>query len=110
MYCLINHLKFSSIQPQTETTKYTNKMKTTAITACILAAVTSTLAAPTADLKPLELTNLSAGVYSSTPPTTTLFSFSLKDPNANVDTKCSGYWYDIPPTCLDFLRTNTYIP
>lgn len=72
----------------------------TAITACVLAAVTSTLAAPTPDLKPLELTNLSAGVYSSTMPTTTLFSLALKDPNANVETKCSGYWYVLLPYLL----------
>jgi hypothetical protein len=25
-------------------------------------------------------------------PQTTLFGFSLKDPNTNIETKCSSYW------------------
>jgi hypothetical protein len=61
--------------------------------ALILAAATSTLAAPTPALKPLELTNLNAGIYSASMPTTALFSFGLKDPNTNTETTCSGYWY-----------------
>lgn len=67
-------------------------MKTASITTVALAVATSGLAAETAALKPLELTNLNAGIYYTSMPTTTLFSFSLKDPNSNTDTTCSGYW------------------
>lgn len=66
-------------------------MKTASI-ALALAAATSTLAADT-PLKPLELTNLNAGIYYTSMPITTLFSFSLKDPNTDTNTTCSGYWY-----------------
>ncbi|CAG8429825.1 unnamed protein product [Penicillium salamii] len=69
----------------------TRNMKTASI-ATVLAAATATLAADTSALKPLELTNLNAGIYSASMPTTTLFSFSLKDPNTNTSTTCSGYW------------------
>ncbi|CAG8264483.1 unnamed protein product [Penicillium olsonii] len=65
-------------------------MKTASI-ALALAAATSTLAADT-PLKPLELTNLNAGIYYTSMPITTLFSFSLKDPNTDTNTTCSGYW------------------
>ncbi|KAJ5347985.1 hypothetical protein MYU51_007933 [Penicillium brevicompactum] len=67
-------------------------MKTTSITTIALAVAGSALAADTAALKPLELTNLHAGIYYTSRPTTTLFSFSLKDPNSNTETTCSGYW------------------
>jgi hypothetical protein len=59
----------------------------------VLSAATSALAAPTSSLKPLELTNLNAGIYYTDMPTTCLFSFSLNDPNTNTNTTCSGYWY-----------------
>ncbi|OQE44954.1 hypothetical protein PENCOP_c002G00989 [Penicillium coprophilum] len=63
--------------------------------ALVLATATAILAAPSPRapvLEPLQLINLNAGIYYTTPPTTCLLSFSLKDPNTNTDTKCSGYW------------------
>ncbi|KAJ5558947.1 hypothetical protein N7535_009180 [Penicillium sp. DV-2018c] len=67
-------------------------MKTTSTIALVLATATSALAAPTPTLKPLELTGLNAGVYSTSLPQTALFSFKVKDPNNNVETACSSYW------------------
>ncbi|KAJ5812854.1 hypothetical protein N7447_009877 [Penicillium robsamsonii] len=70
-------------------------MKTLSMSALVLATATFTLAAPSPMvpvLEPLQLTNLNAGIYSTTPPATCLLSFALKDPNTNTDTTCSGYW------------------
>ncbi|CAI7644149.1 unnamed protein product [Penicillium viridicatum] len=70
-------------------------MKTMSISSLFLATATSILAAPSPavpGLEPLQLTNLNAGIYSTSLPTTSLLSFSLKDPNTNTDTKCSAYW------------------
>lgn len=83
-------------------------MKTASI-ATVLAATTATLAADTSVLKPLELTNLNAGIYSASMPTTTLFSFSLKDPNTNTSTTCSGYWYVLCPFFSLHLWPNTWL-
>jgi hypothetical protein len=71
-------------------------MKTTSIIAFVLATATSTLAAPTVTLKPLELTGLNAGIYSTSLPQTALFGFKVKDPNTNIETTCSSYWYVLP--------------
>lgn len=71
-------------------------MKTMSISSLVLATATSILAAPSAVvpvLEPLQLTNLNAAIYSTSPPTTCFLSFALKDPNTNTDTKCSAYWY-----------------
>ncbi|KAJ9483700.1 hypothetical protein VN97_g9689 [Penicillium thymicola] len=70
-------------------------MKTMSISSLVLATATSILAAPSPvvpALGPLQLTDLNAAIYSSSPPTTCLLSFALKDPNTNTDTKCSAYW------------------
>lgn len=71
-------------------------MKTISISAVVLATATSILAAPSPMvpvLEPLQLTNLNAAIYSTSPPTTCFLSFAVKDPNTNTDTKCFGYWY-----------------
>lgn len=71
-------------------------MKTMSISALILATATSILAAPSPVvpvLEPLQLTDLNAAIYSTGPPTTCFFSFAVKDPNTNTDTRCSAYWY-----------------
>ncbi|KAK4863003.1 hypothetical protein LT330_010108 [Penicillium expansum] len=70
-------------------------MKTISISAVVLATATSILAAPSPMvpvLEPLQLTNLNAAIYSTSPPTTCFLSFAVKDPNTNTDTKCFGYW------------------
>ena len=71
-------------------------MKNMSIRALILATATSIFAAPSPVvpvLEPLQLTNLNAAIYSTSPPQTCFLSFALKDPNTNIDTKCSAYWY-----------------
>ncbi|KAJ5295545.1 hypothetical protein PENANT_c001G10124 [Penicillium antarcticum] len=69
-------------------------MKFTSISTLVLAAASTTMAVPRRirDLKPLELANISASIPFTTMPTTTIFGFSLKDPNTNIETKCSSYW------------------
>ncbi|KAI2732090.1 hypothetical protein CBS147332_1229 [Penicillium roqueforti] len=70
-------------------------MKNISICALILATATSILAAPSAVvpvLEPLQLTNLNAAIYSTSPPQTCFLSFAVKDPNTNTDTNCSAYW------------------
>ncbi|KAJ5800210.1 uncharacterized protein N7518_002278 [Penicillium psychrosexuale] len=70
-------------------------MKNMSICALILATATSILAAPSAVLpvlEPLQLTNLNAAIYSTSPPQTCFLSFAVKDPNTNTDTNCSAYW------------------
>ncbi|OGE47525.1 hypothetical protein PENARI_c042G06743 [Penicillium arizonense] len=70
-------------------------MKISSMSALALAAAATTMAAPNPQaqaLKPLELTDVSARIPFTTMPQTTLFGFSLKDPNTNIETKCSSYW------------------
>ncbi|KAJ5952668.1 uncharacterized protein N7479_011081 [Penicillium vulpinum] len=70
-------------------------MKTFSLPALVLATASYTLAAPSPMvpvLEPLQLTNLNAGIYSTSLPTTCLISFAVKDPNTNIDTTCSAYW------------------
>jgi hypothetical protein len=69
-------------------------MKFTTISTLALAAAAPTMAVPhqTRALKPLELANITASIPFTTPPQTTLFGFSLKDPNTNAETKCTSYW------------------
>lgn len=78
-------------------------MKFSSMSALALAAAATTMAAPnpqTGALKPLELTKVSASIPFTTMPQTTLFGFSLKDPNTNTETECSSYWWVLhqPPT------------
>ncbi|KAJ5770402.1 uncharacterized protein N7511_002453 [Penicillium nucicola] len=69
-------------------------MKFQSISTLALAVASTTSAAPhqARALKPLELANISASIPFTTMPTTTIFGFSLKDPNTNIETKCSSYW------------------
>lgn len=70
-------------------------MKTTIITV-LLAAASTTLAAPSnlkRALQPLRIKNFSGNLYTETPPTSNQISFALNDPNTNVDTDCNAVWY-----------------
>lgn len=67
------------------------------ITTALLAAASSTLAAPSnfkRALQPLEITDLTGALYSQELPTSYSINFALNDPNTKVDTNCSAYWYD----------------
>ena len=73
-------------------------MKTAMITTALLAAVSSTLAARSnfkRALQPLEIKDFTGALYSQELPTSYSINFALNDPNTNVDTDCSAYWYDI---------------
>lgn len=71
-------------------------MKTTIISTVLLAAASTTLAAPSnlkRALQPLQIKNLVGSLYTETPPTSNNIVFALNDPNTNVDTDCDAVWY-----------------
>ncbi|KAJ5107607.1 hypothetical protein N7456_004282 [Penicillium angulare] len=72
-------------------------MKTTIISTALLAAASTTLAAPSTGnfkraFQSLELKNFWGNLYSQELPTGYNIGFALNDPNTNVDTDCDAFW------------------
>lgn len=70
-------------------------MKATIISTVLLAAASTTLAAPSnlkRALQPLQIKNLVGSLYTETPPTSNNIVFALNDPNTNIDTDCDAVW------------------
>lgn len=86
------HISFNPFQ-----TRIT-EMKTTItiIGTVLLAAASTTLAAPSnfkRALQPLQIKNMHGYLYTETPPTSNNIAFALNDPNTNIDTDCNAVWY-----------------